>query len=340
MRFSIVVPVYNVEKYIGKCLDSVLTQSFSDYEIIVVDDETPDNSMAIVAQRAAAYPGKLRILHQQNKGLGGARNTGAAAAEGEYLLFLDSDDYLTPGALEALDELLKQEPCQILIFNHRPVTEEGKPLAADLLPEYPESVNIFTCPELFLLPPSAWSRVCLRSFYEQCSVPFPEKTLYEDAVTRVLLARAERVRVCDRYFYNYVQRGGSIMHQSVSPRMMDILKVTDDLLPHMEKLPHRQIWGECLEMSLIRSILSVLDQISPAQPEHPMVKTMARYIFRVFPDWEKNPRIIPVMRRRLQLLREERWGEYSRAVKSAARKRRLLGCPLIAWLNRLRKGEL
>lgn len=340
MRFSIVVPVYNVEKYIGKCLDSVLTQSFSDYEILVVDDETPDNSMAIVAQRAAAYPGKLRILHQQNKGLGGARNTGAAAAEGEYLLFLDSDDYLTPGALEALDDLLKQEPCQILIFNHRPVTEEGKPLAADPLPEYPESVNISTCPELFLLPPSAWSRVCLRSFYEQCSVPFPEKTLYEDAVTRVLLARAERVRVCDRYFYNYVQRGGSIMHQSVSPRMMDILKVTDDLLPHMEKLPHRQIWGECLEMSLIRSILSVLDQISPAQPEHPMVKTMARYIFRVFLDWEKNPRIIPVMRRRLQLLREERWGEYSRAVKSAARKRRLLGCPLIAWLNRLRKGEL
>ena len=340
MRFSIVVPVYKVEKYIGKCLDSVLTQSFSDYEIVVVDDETPDGSMAIVAQRAAAYPGKIRVLHQQNKGLGGARNTGAAAAEGEYLLFLDSDDYLAPGTLEALDGLLKQEPCQILIFNHRPVTEDGKPLAADPIPECPENVNIATCPELFLLPPSAWNRVCLRSFYEQCSVPFPEKTLYEDAVTRALLARAERVRVCDRYFYHYVQRKNSIMHQSISPRMLDILKVTDDLLPHMEQIPERQIWGECLEMSLIRSILSVLDQISPTQPEHPMVKTMAEYISRVFPDWEKNPRIIPVMRQRLRLLHEQRWAEYSRTVKRTAWKRQLLGCPLIAWLNRLRKGEL
>lgn len=71
-----------------------------------------------------------------------------------------------------------------------------------------------------------------------------------------------------------------------------------------------------------------------------MVKTMAEYIFRVFPDWEKNPRIIPVMRQRLRLLHEQRWAEYSRTVKRAAWKRRLLGCPLIAWLNRLRKGEL
>ena len=337
MRFSVVVPVYNVEKYIGRCLDSLLTQSFSDYEIIVVDDETPDNSMAIVEQRAAAYPGKIRILHQQNKGLGGARNTGAAEARGEYLMFLDSDDFLCPDALAQLDDLLREEPCQILIYNHREVNEVGTPGAFDPIPEYLHGVNIQTHPELLLLPPAAWNRVCLRSFYEARSVPFPEKTLYEDAITRVLLTRASSVRTTDRCIYQYVQRRGSIMHQKITPRMLDILKVTEDVLVQLGDV-RGESWYPCLEMSLIRSILSVLDQISAVQPQHPMAVAMAAYIFESFPDYARNPQIPPVMLQALQLLQEGKWDQYHRHVTTMARKRKLLGNPLIRRLNHLRRN--
>ena len=92
MRFSIIIPVYNVEKYIGKCMDTVMHQSFDDYEVIVVNDETPDNSMAIVQQYVDAFPGKIHVIHQKNTRQGGSRNRGVREAKGEYILFVDSDD--------------------------------------------------------------------------------------------------------------------------------------------------------------------------------------------------------------------------------------------------------
>ena len=114
MRFSIIIPVYNVEKYIEKCMASVMGQSFTDYEVIVVDDESPDNSMAVVERYAEEYPGKIRMIRQKNTRQGGARNHGVRYAKGDYLLFVDSDDYVHPDMLKTVDERLKQQPCDIL----------------------------------------------------------------------------------------------------------------------------------------------------------------------------------------------------------------------------------
>ena len=106
IKLSIVIPVYNVEKYLAKCLDSVIYPALDGYEVIVVNDGSTDGSGAIAAEYAAHYPGLLRLIEQENGGLGAARNTGLEAAEGEFVFFLDSDDSLRE---KAVPEMLEKD---------------------------------------------------------------------------------------------------------------------------------------------------------------------------------------------------------------------------------------
>ena len=111
MRFSLIVPVYNVADYLQKCIDSILKNDCSDCEIILVDDGSTDGlSSEICDRNASAYPHLIRTIHQQNKGLGGARNTGIQQAKGEYLFFVDSDDTIAPNALAYLSEAIEKTP--------------------------------------------------------------------------------------------------------------------------------------------------------------------------------------------------------------------------------------
>ena len=97
MIFSVVIPVYNVKDYLPKCIDSVLAQDFEDYEVILIDDGSTDGESGAICDRyAAAHPERIRAIHKPNGGVGEARNVGIEAAQGEYLIFIDSDDYIAP----------------------------------------------------------------------------------------------------------------------------------------------------------------------------------------------------------------------------------------------------
>lgn len=122
MKFSIVVPVYNVEKYLKKCLDSIFEQQFEDYEVIAVDDGSTDKSNNILNEYIQKST-KLKVIHQENKGLGGARNTGIENARGEYLVFLDSDDYIDSKMLMVLNDYLEKYNLDILAFDCSKVDE-------------------------------------------------------------------------------------------------------------------------------------------------------------------------------------------------------------------------
>ena len=98
-EISVIVPVYRVEKYLNDCIDSILAQTFTDFELILVDDGSPDGCPAL-CDAAAAKDSRIRVIHQKNRGLSGARNAGLDAAEGEWIAFVDSDDMLLPQALE------------------------------------------------------------------------------------------------------------------------------------------------------------------------------------------------------------------------------------------------
>ena len=126
MRFSIVVPVYNVADYLGTCMSSILAQKLEDDEIILVDDGSTDGkSGALCDDYAAAHPDLVRVIHQQNGGLGAARNTGIEAARGEWLLFVDSDDRIAPNTLETLARQLPHTEAKMIVFDFCYETEQG-----------------------------------------------------------------------------------------------------------------------------------------------------------------------------------------------------------------------
>ena len=113
---SVIIPVYNVEKYLAECVDSVLGQSYTDFEIILVDDGATDSSGSMCDAYARKDP-RIRVIHQTNGGLSAARNTGLRAARGEYVYFLDSDDYIEPQTLAMLMEKAEHEQADVVFFD-------------------------------------------------------------------------------------------------------------------------------------------------------------------------------------------------------------------------------
>lgn len=109
MKFSILVPVYNVERYLAECIDSILKQSFKDYEIVLVDDGSTDSSGAICEDYANAYSDKIKVIHKKNQGLISARRVGINEAKGEFCVFVDSDDFVEKDLLETIEQYLCQE---------------------------------------------------------------------------------------------------------------------------------------------------------------------------------------------------------------------------------------
>ena len=115
MDISVIVPVYNVKSYLSACLDSILNQDFDSYEIVVVDDGSTDGSGELAEQYASRHTDKIRVLHQENQGLGGARNTGIKDAKGEYVAFIDSDDWIKPNMLSTLWKEIQQTGADIAV---------------------------------------------------------------------------------------------------------------------------------------------------------------------------------------------------------------------------------
>ena len=138
VRFSILMPVYNRAKYVRQAIDSVLAQTFTDYELIAVDDGSTDGSVEILEEAAAAHPDRIKVIRQPNQGPEVARNTAAAAAQGEYLAFLDSDDFFFPSTLATYDRIIRHFDSPPIIVGSWAYYPDGQPLP----PAPPESTPV------------------------------------------------------------------------------------------------------------------------------------------------------------------------------------------------------
>ena len=159
MIFSVVIPVYNVKDYLPKCIDSVLAQDFDDYEIVLVDDGSTDGESGAICDRyAEANAARIRVIHKPNGGLGDARNVGIEAAQGEYVVFLDSDDYVDAGMLSALAAVIDRFHCDMIDFGLA-VVHDGK-VTKQLVNDLPHACA-FTLDEVPQLLP-ALPNACMR----------------------------------------------------------------------------------------------------------------------------------------------------------------------------------
>ena len=131
MKLSVVVPVYNVERFLPRCLGSLLHQGLlpEEYEVICVNDGSLDNSAAILEEYRAKYPAIFKVITQENQGLGGARNTGTTVAQGEYVTYIDSDDYVIDNAYSYLLEHFCQDQPDVLCYGHRCIFTDGTVLS-------------------------------------------------------------------------------------------------------------------------------------------------------------------------------------------------------------------
>lgn len=215
-QVSVVVPAYDVASYLPACLDSLLRQTLTDLEVVVVDDGSPDESGAIADQYAARDP-RVRVQHIENRGLGGARNEGIRHARGEYLGFCDADDLMTPRALELLLELARETDAPLVTGNVVRLDGDRRPglpwmnrLHADR-----GAIAIDDLPEL-LGDVFAWNKLFRRDFWEAAGLAWPERIRYEDqpATTDAYL-RAGRIGVTPEVVYHWRVRhdGTSITQQ-------------------------------------------------------------------------------------------------------------------------------
>lgn len=233
MKFSFVIPVYNVEPYLKACLDSVLNQTFSDWEAVCVNDGSTDGSAAIFLGYALK-DNRFRIVTQPNGGLSSARNTGMDAAKGEYILFLDSDDWLEPNALEKLLEHLDDE--DMLCFSGRRFFEETNSFnPADVLLEKTFGSGVDYYNENALLQRD-FAFVCVvlraykRSFLQENGLRFKEGIFHEDNLfTPLACYYAKSVRVINACLYNYRVRANSITTTNDLKRLGDLMDTANEL---------------------------------------------------------------------------------------------------------------
>ena len=142
-RISVIIPVYNSEKYLKKCLDSLLDQTFQDFEIIAVNDGSTDSSRTILDQYAAQYPDTVHVYEKGNEGQGAARNFGMERAAGEYVLFLDSDDYVEKNMLEALYAAAVRDESDLVVCDYYEIEEDsGKTIARKAMQRYSKDRNV------------------------------------------------------------------------------------------------------------------------------------------------------------------------------------------------------
>lgn len=230
MRFSIIIPVYNVEKYLEECLNSVISQSYDDYEIICINDASTDNSYNILKKYIETNKNIIVLNNEINKGLSYSRNRGITEAKGEYIIFVDSDDYIVENALCELDAVLQNNSVDVLNFNYT-VRKEGiwsnerEYLSDNVFKENLEIISgyqwITDAEENNALNVMVCNRVFNRLFLLENKIWFYEGILHEDILFYLnVFFRAKRVMTTDKYIYIYRRRDGSISTQ-LNPQKLD-----------------------------------------------------------------------------------------------------------------------
>ena len=233
MRFSIIVPVYNVERYLDECINSIVNQSFTDFEVILVDDCSPDGS-PLLCDLWAKRDGRIRVIHKkENQGLGFARNTGVEAAKGDYVLFVDSDDLISAETLAVCDRALSSE-CDILVFGMELFYENQKGETKRREAYRPEAFSACTKAEIAdmfarlnrdRVFPYACNKVYRRAFLNKADTKFEKTKLIEDFLFNIdLFGKAEKILSVSDVCYYYRKPAHETLAIQYRPEFFELSK--------------------------------------------------------------------------------------------------------------------
>lgn len=214
VKYSFIVPVYNTSKYLKKCLDSLVKQTFKDFEIIIVNDGSTDNSSNIISKYLDTYK-NIKVVNQKNEGLSMARNNGVKEANGEYLIFIDSDDYVEKNLLKEVDKEIKD--AEILRYQVISEDEDGGN-KMDFNEEAFDMVNgyqAFKYLSNYHFVEPAWCYVFKKDYYVDNKFSFKKGVYHEDfGLIPYVIYKARKIKGISYLGYHYVQRNGSIMNNN------------------------------------------------------------------------------------------------------------------------------
>lgn len=242
MKVSIVMPVYQVSAYVERCLSSVMRQSFTDIECILVDDRTKDDSVEKCERLIQAYHGDMVfsiLRHETNRGLSVARNTGTDAATGEYLFYLDSDDEITDDCIGKLVDAVQEHPDAEMVVGNTQVFNDGIPTRIWIREETPcliqgnETIASFYHKRL--IPNAAWNKLIKRTFIKEHGLYFKEGIIHEDILWMFYVMKyLTQVVLVKDVTSHYLLRSGSISTGSNDEvEGKNYLAVYDDMVHHL-----------------------------------------------------------------------------------------------------------
>ena len=288
-EISVVVAVYNVEKYLPKCIESLLAQTYTDFELILVNDGSKDSSPSI-CREYAAKDSRIIVIDQENGGLSAARNTGIEAAKGRYIQFIDSDDYVEPVLLERCIHKLKETEADMVVFDFRQVYLDGTGEIIRMPFDEDRIYSLKDNPELLTdLKNAAWNKMYRTSLFTDTGIRYPLRKYYEDlGTTYRLIARCRRIAFVHEPLYNYLQdRPGNITH-SFNRSVYDIMDMRNMTMNDYKELGIYDAYYEELKYLGCVNILECLKKtrgVADVDEALRFVDTCFSYIKEHWPEY-------------------------------------------------------
>ncbi len=267
LMISVIVPVYKVEPFLPKCVDSILNQTYQNLEVILVDDGSPDACGAICDAYATQDP-RVRVIHKENGGLSSARNAGIEVASGEYLAFVDSDDWLEPDAYGQMMAVMHKFDAKLVCAGRYDVDSQTGEKVVGLCPQKEECISAEEMVGKIFLWDGCDSSACDKLYHRSLleSFRYPEGKICEDVpVTYKIVLKARKVGLCPRPVYNYFHRINSITTETaVTESCFHFPRHTEEIYEficiHYPKLKDQVTY---LRIQSLSYILILLDQGTP-----------------------------------------------------------------------------
>lgn len=289
-KVSVIVPVYNTQEYLVKCLDSLVGQTLEDLEIIIIDDGSTDESPKIIDQYYEQYQKKIKLIRKENGGQAAARNLGIAISECEYIGFLDSDDYADPTMFQKLYEKAVETDADLVECNYVYLDEQNQKMK-----QYGHLRPYKNQKEMFINPlVSPWNKLFKSSILKESGVLFPEGVIYEDTAFFIqLIPRLKKVEFIQEDLIFHILRASSTMNAVKSRRIANIFVVLKKIIEDYQSKNLFDEYQKELEYFSVKILLcSSLGRISRVKDKeirNELLQQTKEFIQDEFPGYRHNP---------------------------------------------------
>lgn len=283
-KVTVIIPVYNSEKYIGRCLDSVLNQTYKDFEILIVNDGSKDNSQQIIDNYKEKYSDKIISIEQENKGVAITRNESIKKANGKYVMFIDNDDYLDDDYIETFVKNIEKEDYDIVLGGYRRPTETGKIIKKLELKNEEWSKFMITAP---------WAKIYKKQYLIENNITFLNTNIGEDVYFNLkAMLISNKIKIIDyigyNWFYNTKSVSNTIQKNITQLQVYELLNSIYDELKNCNLLENNK---EIIEAYFIRYIVWLLS-FSTKNLKYNVISKEYDKIFawlrERFPNYKKN----------------------------------------------------